>query len=117
MVFWPWYPRPPKTTWPINHYGIPLGDAVYAAELKGPRKLLRIWPAIFDFESDLGRKRSQAKPKIPGRVPTDRHTTIPNVSGPIWACFDDDPKPSKCEIAQPGLWELLVQGFRAEAEG
>ncbi len=25
-------------------------------------------------------------------MPTDRHTTIPNYSGPISVCFDDDPE-------------------------
>ena len=59
----------------------------------------RIRPEIFDF--DPGLKRSQTKPKIPGTVPTDRHTTIPNDSGPISACFDDDPKLLNCEIAPP----------------
>ncbi len=36
-----------------------------------------------------------------GTVPTNRHTTIPNDSGPISACFDDDPKLLNCVIAQP----------------
>ncbi len=66
-----------------------------SAELKGPGKLSRIRPEIFDFEPDLGRKPGQNKPKMSGTVPTNRHTTIPNDSGPISACFDDDP------IAQP----------------
>ncbi len=72
-----------------------------SAELKGPRKFLRIRPEIFDLEPDLGLKLSQAKPKISGTVPTYRRTTIPNDSGPISACFDDDPKMLNCEIAQP----------------
>ena len=73
----------------------------YSAELKGPRNLLRIRPEIFDFEPDLGLKRGQTKPKISGTAPTNRHTTIPNDSGPISACFDDDAILSNCEIAQP----------------
>ncbi len=73
----------------------------HLAELKGPRKLLGIQPGIFDFEPDLGLKRGQTKPQIPGTVPTNRHTTIPDDSGPISACFDDDPKLFNCEIAQP----------------
>ena len=77
-----------------------------SAELKGPRKLLRIRPGIFDFEPELGLKRSQTKPKIPGTVPTDRHTTIPNDYGTISACFDDDPKLLNCEIAQPRTVEV-----------
>jgi hypothetical protein len=61
------------------------------AELKGPGKLLMIRPEIFDFGPDLGLKLGQTKPKVPGTVPTNRNTTIPNDSGPISACFDDDP--------------------------
>ncbi len=63
-----------------------------SAELKEPGKLSRIRPGIFDFEPDLGLKLGQTKPKIPGTVPTNRHTTIPNDSGPTSACFDDGPK-------------------------
>ncbi len=76
-------------------------DVPDSAELKGPRKLLRIRPGIFEFEPDLGLKLGQTKPKISGTVPTNRHTTIPNDSGPVSACFDDDPKLLNCEIAQP----------------
>jgi hypothetical protein len=72
-----------------------------SSELKGPRTLLRMRPEIFDFGQDLGLKLGQTKPKISGTVPTNRHTTIPNDSGPILACFDDDPKLLNCEIAQP----------------
>ena len=81
--------------WGTTRGALPLlriNRALCSAELKGPRKLLRIRPEIFDFEPELGLKRGQTKPKIPGTVPTDRHTTIPNDSGPISACFDDDPK-------------------------
>ncbi len=82
------------------------------AELKGPRKLLRIRPEIFDLEPDLSLKLGQAKPKISGTVPTDGHTTIPNDSGPISSCFDDDPKLWKnCGIAQPNsgaCWRCAV---------
>ncbi len=56
-------------------------SALYVSRLswKGPGNLyFRIQPDIFDFEPELGLKRSQTKPKIPGTVPTDRHTTIPN---------------------------------------
>ncbi len=41
-----------------------------SAKLKGPRKLSRIQPEIFDFEPDLGLKLGQTKPKISGTVPT-----------------------------------------------
>ncbi len=70
-------------------------------ELEGPRQLLRIRPAIFDFEPDLGLKLGQTKPKISGTAPTDRHTSIPNDFRPNSACFDDDPKLLNFEIAQP----------------
>ena len=63
------------------------------------RRMIR--PGIFDFEPDLGLNRGQSRPQIPGAVPTDRHTTIPNDSGPISACFDDDPKLLNCKITQP----------------
>ncbi len=63
-----------------------------SAELRGPRKLLRIRPGIFNFEQNVSLKLGQTKPKISGTVPTNQHTTIPNDSGPISACFDDDPK-------------------------
>ncbi len=72
-----------------------------SAELKGPGKLVWIRPEIFDFEPDLGQKLGQTKPKIPGTIPTNRHTTIPNDSVPMSACFEDDPKLLNCEIAQP----------------
>ncbi len=55
--------------------------------------------ASTDFELDLGLKLGQTKPKISGTVPTNRLTTIPNDSGPISACFDNEPKLSTCEIA------------------
>ncbi len=35
----------------------------YSAERKGPRKLSRIRPEIFDFEPDGGLKLGQTKPK------------------------------------------------------
>ncbi len=73
-----------------------------SAEQNRPRTLLRIRPGIFDFEPELGLKRSQTKPKISATVPTDQHTTIPNDSGSISVRFDDDPKLSNCKIvAQP----------------
>ncbi len=75
--------------------------ALTSAELKRPRKLLRIRPEIFDFEPEWGLKLGKIKPKISGTVTTNRHTTIPNESGPISASFDDDPKLLNCEIAQP----------------
>ncbi len=52
-----------------------------------------------DVEPDLGPRLSKTIPKIPGTVPTNGHATIPNDSGPISACFGDDPKLLNCEIA------------------
>ncbi len=69
--------------------GSPVGRD--SAELKGPRQLLRIRPGIFDFEPELGLKLRQIKHNIPCTVPTNRHATIPNESGQILACFNDDP--------------------------
>jgi hypothetical protein len=67
----------------------------FSAELQGPRKRSKILPGIFDFEPDLGRKLGQAQ-------------NIRHVTGPISACFDEDPKLLNCEIAQPrsrsGAW-------------
>ncbi len=71
-----------------------------SAELKGPRQLLRIRPDMFDFEPELGSEPSSTQPKIRGTVPTDRHTTSPNDSGPISVYFEDDPTLLNCEIAQ-----------------
>jgi hypothetical protein len=48
-------------------------------------QLSRIRPEIFDFEPELHLKLGQTKPKISGTVPTNRHTTFPNDSGPISA--------------------------------
>ena len=45
-----------------------------------------------DFEPDFGLKLGQTEPNISGSVPTNRHTTIPNDSGTISSCFDDDPE-------------------------
>ena len=72
-----------------------------SAELKGPPKPLRFRPEIFYFDPDLGLKLGQKKPKISGAVPTNRHTTILNDSGPMSAWFGEDPKLSNREIAQP----------------
>ena len=84
-----------------------------SAELKGPGKLLRIRPGIFNFEPELGLKLGQTKPKISGTVPTNRHTTVPNNSGPISACCDDGPKLLNCEIAQPRQEQAGTKRCRA----
>ncbi len=66
MVCWPWYPRPPKNTWPNKHFGIPLTknnfDCIGVAAL---------WVAIENFKFTRignrsfwgsGRPRVQQKP-------------------------------------------------------
>ncbi len=78
---------PPSPVWP----------ELAVQELEGPRKLRRIRPEIFGFEPDLGLQQ----PKIPGTVPTNGHTTIPNDSEPISTCFDGDSKLLHCETAWP----------------
>jgi hypothetical protein len=60
-----------------------------SAKLKRPGKQLRIWPEIIDVEPDVGLKPHQAKPKIPGTVSTNRHTTTPNDSGQASTRFND----------------------------
>jgi hypothetical protein len=75
---------------------------LHSAELKGPRKRLKIEP-------ELGRKRSQIKPKTPGTVPTDRRMTIPIDYGLISACVDDDPKLVNCEMAQPSVLKIKIK--------
>jgi hypothetical protein len=74
---------------------------LHAAELKGPRKRLRIRPELLDYEPDSGLKLGQTTPNISGMIPTNRHTPIPSDYGTISACFDDDPNLLNCELAQP----------------
>ncbi len=75
-----------------------LWAGIIRAPVKGKRRktfkdpagnLSRIRPEILDFEPEWGLKRSQTKPKVSVTVPTNRHTTIPNDSGAISACFDE----------------------------
>ncbi len=61
-----------------------------SAELKGPRKLSRIRPEIFDSEPDLGLKLARTKPRYLARYPqagTQRFRTelarFPSVSTTI----------------------------------
>ncbi len=67
------------------------GMIVHSTDLTGPRKVVRIRQGIFDFEPDLGLRLGQTEPQTSGTVSIIRHATIPNDSGPISACFDDDP--------------------------
>ncbi len=64
----------------------------------------------------MGLKLGQSKPEISGTVPTNRHTTIPNDSGPSSACFDEDPKLFNCEIAQLRIRAGTLQHTRTSKE-
>ncbi len=66
---------------------------------------------FFDFDPDLGLKLDQTNPKISGTVLVNRRTTIPNDYRQISACFDDDPKPLTCEIAQQSDRDGTIQKF------
>ncbi len=61
---------------------------------------------------ESGLTRSQTKPKMPGTVPTDRHKTIPNDSGPMSACFDDDLQLFNCgpTLSSPQFHALFLVG-------
>ncbi len=52
---------------------------------------------------------SRSWARIPGTVPTDRHTTTPHDSDPISACFDDHPKLLNCEKAKPRITHDAVK--------
>ncbi len=76
-----------------------------SAEVKGPRKLLRIRQDIFNFDPNLGLNLGRTKPKIPGTVPTDRHTTIPTDSGPICGVFRRRSETFKlCDSSAEPMW-------------
>ncbi len=77
------------------------GHDLNSAELTGPGTFSRDPAGNLRFELHLGLKLGQTMPETSGTVPTNRHTTIPNDSRQISACFDDDPTFLKCEIAQP----------------
>ena len=67
-------------------------DPVNSAEL-GPGKCLRA--------SKSAPEADEAKRKMPGAVPANRHKPIPGDFGSVPVCFNHDPKPLNCEIAQP----------------
>ncbi len=69
-----------------------------SAELKGPRQLSRIRLEIVDLGPRTAPKPDEAKPKMPGAVPTNRRKAIPIDFGPVSGCFDHDPKLLNCEI-------------------
>ncbi len=71
------------------------------AELKGPGKLLRIRPDIADLMPKSAPKPNEAKPKMPGAVPTNWREPIPIDFGAVSVSFDHDPKLLHCEITQP----------------
>ncbi len=80
-----------------------------SAEQKGPRKLSRVRPEIFDFAPDLGLQVGQTNAKFSGTAPANRHATILNDSRPISPRFDDDPTLINCEIAQPTTGASCVE--------
>ncbi len=60
----------------------------------------------------LAPKRGEAKPKVPEAVPTNQQKTIPIDVGPVYVCFDHDPKLCNCEIAQPKVGQQLRNQIR-----
>ena len=98
------HPDPKNDRFPILEFGFRVLYQAKVQQLKGSsaelkkcRELLRIRPEIFDFKPEWGPKLGQTKPKISGTVPTDRHTTLRNDSGPISECFNDASAESKCD--------------------
>ncbi len=73
------------------------GTAHKEAELRGPREFVKEEAENLRFRTGF----MHLGLTVSGTVPTNRRTTIPNDSGPISWCFDDDPKLFNCEIAQP----------------
>ncbi len=87
------FPRVSNQSWPRCRLAAPCFHHVpFTAKLKSARQLPRIRPGIFDIDPEWGLTRGQTTPKISGTVPTNRHTTIPNDSGPISARFGHDPQ-------------------------
>ncbi len=81
-----------------------------SAELKWPRKLVRIRPGSFDFEPDSS--QSRANQALNNRHGTHRpHRSTPNDSGPISACFDDDPKVSTVRWLSRVIYEYVLFKF------
>jgi hypothetical protein len=67
-----------------------------SAELKGARKTFKDPAGNLRFRAGIGPERKQSQAQNTRQVPRNRHTTIPNDSGPASACFDDDPKLFNC---------------------
>ena len=63
-----------------------------SAELKQPPTLLRILRKTVDLGPKEAPKPDEAKPKIPGAVPTNQHKPIPTNFGPDPGCVHHDPK-------------------------
>ncbi len=101
------YQRPRLETWCINRRKLtqePDSKAPSSAELQGPRKLLEDPAGNLQFRTGFGPKSGPNKAlnirhgtHKPTHNDSNQHTTIPNDSGPISACFDDN---LGCEIAQ-----------------
>ncbi len=79
---------------------VKMGLPFVSAELKGPRKLLRIRSIITDFGPKSAPEPDEAKPKMLGAVPTNQHKPNPIEGGPVSG------KLSNCEIAQPSRGSL-----------
>ena len=73
-----------------------------------PGQFVRIRPQIVDVGPKSAPKPDEAKPKMPGAVPTNRHKPIPTDFGPVSGCFDHDPKLLNCEIAQPSGYKVML---------
>ncbi len=69
-----------------------------SAELKGPRKLLRIRPGIVDVRPKWPPTPDKAKPKMPGAVPTNRNKPMPIDVGPVSVFRPRSKSLSNCEI-------------------
>ena len=83
-------------------------ETCFPAELKGPGNCLRIRPKMIDLGPKSAPKSDEAKPNMPGAVPTNKHKPIPIDFGPVSGCFDHDPKLFNCEILN-----VTQQCFRA----
>ncbi len=70
---------------------------------KRARKLFRIRPKICDVGPKSEPKPDEAKPKMPGAAPTNRHKPIPIDFESVSGCSHHDPKLLLCETTQPSL--------------
>ncbi len=59
---------------------------------------MSIHPKFIDLGPKSNPKPDEAKPKMPGAVPTNRHKPRPIDFGQVSGCFYHDPKLLNCEI-------------------